>query len=249
MLNHTKLFNIDYVDTSVEFLAEILLNSPMDNKLNVVVTPNVDHVVRIVKQDSLKELYNSANYCVNDSRVLQFLAKLFLNKNVSLVTGSDLTKHLITKCDLSFFKVAVIGSSPEQITMLKKCAGDSSLPDDICHFNPVMGVLNNEYAINETVEFIVKNEADLTFIAIGSPQQEIVAIEAARRLTKGSLLCVGASIDYLTGKEKRAPELIQKMCLEWLYRFLQSPRKRFRRYFINCPQIFYLLLKERFKKP
>jgi exopolysaccharide biosynthesis WecB/TagA/CpsF family protein len=64
-------------------------------------------------------------------------------------------------------------------------------------------------------------------------------------LNTGVILCIGASIDYLTGKETRAPKWLQQIRMEWFYRFLQSPIKRFKRYFINCPQIFYLLWKER----
>ena len=87
---------------------------------------------------------------------------------------------------------------------------------------------------------------DLVFVAVGSPQQEIVAAKIQQRVNTGVILCVGASIDYLTGKEIRAPKFIQMLYLEWLFRFAQSPIKRFRRYFINCPQIFYYLLRERF---
>ncbi|MDP1777099.1 MAG: WecB/TagA/CpsF family glycosyltransferase, partial [Brevundimonas sp.] len=71
------------------------------------------------------------------------------------------------------------------------------------------------------------------------PKQELFAhaLRAAGRKT-GVALCVGASVDFLTGRQKRAPRIFQQLSLEWLHRLLSQPRRMFRRYVIEGPAIF-----------
>jgi UDP-N-acetyl-D-mannosaminuronic acid transferase (WecB/TagA/CpsF family) len=59
---------------------------------------------------------------------------------------------------------------------------------------------------------------------------------------------VGASLDFLTGNEKRAPEWIQQMSLEWLYRLAQNPRRLARRYLVRGPRFFAHLRRARFER-
>jgi exopolysaccharide biosynthesis WecB/TagA/CpsF family protein len=79
-------------------------------------------------------------------------------------------------------------------------------------------------------------------------QQGIVARRIAdHSQATGIGLCVGASIDFLTGKQRRAPLWVQKAGLEWLYRLLSDPRRLASRYLIECPKIFYLMFSKRRK--
>jgi exopolysaccharide biosynthesis WecB/TagA/CpsF family protein len=78
------------------------------------------------------------------------------------------------------------------------------------------------------------------------PQQEILACQiAGNPQVRGVGLCVGAAIDFLTGKQRRAPVWIQKIGLEWFYRLLSDPRRLASRYLIECPRIFYLICSKR----
>ena len=62
-----------------------------------------------------------------------------------------------------------------------------------------------------------------------------------RAVARGLALCVGASINFLTGLERRAPVWMQHLSLEWLFRLLQDPRRLARRYLVRGPRIFALL--------
>jgi exopolysaccharide biosynthesis WecB/TagA/CpsF family protein len=80
------------------------------------------------------------------------------------------------------------------------------------------------------------------------PQQEILASRiAANPLARGVGLRVGASIDFLTGQQRRAPVWVQKAGFEWLYRLLSDPRRLASRYLIECPRIFYMICFKRSK--
>jgi UDP-N-acetyl-D-mannosaminuronic acid transferase (WecB/TagA/CpsF family) len=80
------------------------------------------------------------------------------------------------------------------------------------------------------------------FLAIGSPQQEIIAQKLKERgVVRGLALCVGTAVNYMTGTERRAPSWMQRTGFEWLFRLLQNPRRLAKRYLVRGPIIFFLL--------
>jgi exopolysaccharide biosynthesis WecB/TagA/CpsF family protein len=235
------LLNIHFLNISLNQILNLVLKVKQPT---IIVTPNVDHLIRANQSSDIANLYLNADLCINDSRVLSWLASLFLDKKLASVTGSDLTQNLLAHSELSHKTIAIIGCDTNQISKLELANPKQTV---IKHFNPPMQFLNNAQATQHIQDFLIEAEADFIFLAVGSPQQEKLAHLVKPKLKKGVILCIGASIDYLTGKERRAPLWIQKIRMEWFFRFIQAPQKRFKRYFINCPQIFYLLWKERQK--
>jgi exopolysaccharide biosynthesis WecB/TagA/CpsF family protein len=100
--------------------------------------------------------------------------------------------------------------------------------------------------LREAVDFVLTHPARFVFLAVGSPQQEILAaaIAATRRAT-GVGLCIGASLEFLAGAARRAPRWVQHAGLEWLYRLGKEPRRLARRYLHDCPAVLPMLLSER----
>jgi exopolysaccharide biosynthesis WecB/TagA/CpsF family protein len=110
-----------------------------------------------------------------------------------------------------------------------------------------MGFINDPVAVEDCLSFIESaSPFRFCFLAVGSPQQEAIAQALrARGAARGLALCIGASLNFITGLEKRAPLWMQKMALEWLYRLLQNPRRLARRYLIRGPRIFAHLRRSR----
>jgi exopolysaccharide biosynthesis WecB/TagA/CpsF family protein len=89
--------------------------------------------------------------------------------------------------------------------------------------------------------------ARFILIAVGSPQQELIAAAICDMPdARGTGLCIGAAIDYLAGRERRAPRWMRRLALEWLHRLLVNPARMWRRYLVDGPRIF--LLAWRFRK-
>ena len=101
------------------------------------------------------------------------------------------------------------------------------------HINPPMGFINDAYEVNNVLEFAKEVQPHFIFLAVGSPQQEILAEILKSCLENGVALCVGASILFLAGEETRAPEWLQKCHLEWCFRMLINPKVLVGRYFGN----------------
>jgi exopolysaccharide biosynthesis WecB/TagA/CpsF family protein len=114
---------------------------------------------------------------------------------------------------------------------------------DLQHYSPPMGFIRDRNAVEQTLEFVEAHSPfRFCFIGVGSPQQELLARELKQRdRARGLALCIGASINFLTGAERRAPRWMQVTNLEWLYRLLQDPGRLAKRYLVRGPRIFRLL--------
>lgn len=205
-----------------------------------LVTPNVDHLVRLAKEpDVFKPLYEASWLSVCDSRILELLAAAS-GIPLKAVPGSDLTQqlfdHVITADDV----INVIGADEE---IIEKIKSQYNL-DKVNLHQPPMGMRYKRDAIEAAAEFVAKHPARYTFICVGSPQQEMVAKACLDRGDCVGLgLCVGASLDFLGGRAKRAPKWVQKIRMEWLFRLLSEPRRLWKRYLIEGPKIFALWVK------
>lgn len=226
---------------------DTLVDHIFETKRFTLVTPNIDHIVRINRDPNLKGLYLNSSICINDSRVFSLIYFIFYFDLLPAIPGSDLTKKIFSNPKIAGKSIAVIGCESWQIDYLNKFVLSNKV--SISHYNPPMQFYDDVLEVQKVVDFVKDDHFEFVFLAVGSPQQEILADKIKCLSLDSKVLCIGASIDYLTGKERRAPKWIQIIYLEWLFRFLQLPHKRFHRYFINCPRIFYYLIVERLKRP
>lgn len=204
-----------------------------------LVTPNVDHVVRLSRLDPAgpeHQAYAQAGWCLCDSRILARLAEM-CGIVLPVVPGSDLTALLVRDILDPSDRICLIGGDPST-----KAALASLRPDiTIDQFIPPMNLRSDPAARTTAARFAVDHPARFTLIAVGSPQQELIAQEISTIAgAAGTALCIGASIDFLTGRSKRAPRWMQRASLEWLHRLASDPARLWRRYLVEGPRIFLL---------
>jgi exopolysaccharide biosynthesis WecB/TagA/CpsF family protein len=205
------------------------------NGLAYVVTPNVDHVVRLKDDPQFRESYAAASFVLLDSRVLASLLRLTGQGRLPVCTGSDLTAELFRHVIRPDDPIVLVGGRPEQAAALAARYGLRNLR----HHDPPMGFINDPAATTACLEFLeAQSPFRFGFLAVGSPQQEFVARALkARGQARGLVLCVGAALDFLTGEARRAPAWMQRLSLEWLHRLLQNPGRLAHRYLVRGPRI------------
>lgn len=232
----------NYLDIEFDCVkSDVILRQIVDRSADApfvyIVTPNVDHVVRLHHaHPHLRQVYRHAWATLCDSRIL---AKLAASDAIALpvTTGSDLTAALCRDGIDRDARIAIVGGDDGMIDALRQRYGFT----DIIHFNPPMGFINDADARAEAAAFIVGARARYTFLAVGSPQQELLAHDVATRgEATGLALCVGASLEFLAGSKRRAPRVVQALSLEWLFRLATDPGRLWRRYMIEAPQIFLI---------
>jgi exopolysaccharide biosynthesis WecB/TagA/CpsF family protein len=208
-------------------------------RFSYMVTPNVDHLVQLHRRSADKELwdsYEAADLCLCDSRILQSLARI-VGIELQLVPGSDLTERLLHQVPNHLHSIAVIGGDEEILGELRSLFPGRTWR----HHSPPMGVRTNAAAQQGIIEFIEASAADLVFFAIGAPQSELLCHRLAQRQkARGVALCVGASLEFLTGAKRRAPVWLQRLKLEWFFRLMAEPRRLGRRYLLEGPEIFMI---------
>ena len=214
------------------------------NRYTFAVTPNVDHLIRYHDDAAFRAHYRAAGYVLMDSRVVRTLVRLMKGIRLPICTGSDLTVTLLSKVANPTDRIVMLGGTAQQAQHLAMLYGLKNVQ----HHNPPMGFVKDPDAVEECLRFIERaSPFRFCFLAVGSPQQELIAHQLKTRgVARGFAICVGASINYITGAEKRAPEWVQRLTLEWLYRLYPEPAERLaRRYLLRGPRIFRYLFRAR----
>jgi exopolysaccharide biosynthesis WecB/TagA/CpsF family protein len=208
-------------------------------RLGYVVTPNVDHLIRLHDDAAFRAAYDDASYVLLDSRVLAALLKLTRAIVAPVCTGSDLTAALFGQVIAADDAVVIVGGSDAQFARISA----ASRLRNGHHFNPPMGFIGDAAATERCLRFIEEHSPfRFCFLAVGSPQQELVARQLKQRdRARGLVLCIGASLNFLTGDERRAPSWMQRLSLEWLHRLLQDPARLAHRYLVRGPRVLGLL--------
>ena len=209
-----------------------------------VVTPNADHLVRLSRDpQTYKPLYDAAWLRLLDSRAIDKVGRLLSLQPPPVVTGSDLTEAMVEEAVRSRRPVTIIGMEPAEVQALVERTGLD--PAVVAHHNPPMGLDGNPAAFEAALRFVEEHPARFVFLAVGSPRQERLAkcLQERGRAT-GIGLCIGASLLFLTGAEKRAPMPLRRAGLEWVWRLGMNPRRMWRRYLVDDVAVLRLLWRE-----
>jgi exopolysaccharide biosynthesis WecB/TagA/CpsF family protein len=209
------------------------------DRFGYVVTPNVDHVIRHYHDPEFRALYAQAAYVFLDSHFLAHVVRFLGGRRHRVSPGSDLTAAMMSDVIKPSDVVVMVGGSAGQAQELRTRFGLKALQ----HINPPMNFIRDEVAVESCLRAIESHSPfRFCFLAVGSPQQEIIAKKLKERgAARGLALCIGASIDFITGAEKRAPAWMRKSGLEWVFRLIQNPKRLAKRYLVRGPRIFLLL--------
>lgn len=239
-------FSVRFDSYTYSDLSDVFARLMQRQKYAYIVTPNVDHVAFIDKNDTdvfgmhIADIYEQADISVCDSRVLALLIRLLGHKPPPVVTGSDMTAWLFNHYLTSEHKVAIIGMS--DITPLRL-----KYPSyNFVHHNPAMGFIRKPEEFEKAAEFLkAAGKLDFVLLAVGSPQGEMLANYLKRTdSATGVALSIGASLNFLVGTEKRAPEVFRRLSIEWLWRWVTNPRRLTKRYLHDFVAISRLFVKE-----
>jgi N-acetylglucosaminyldiphosphoundecaprenol N-acetyl-beta-D-mannosaminyltransferase len=242
MTRVVRLLGLEFADLDAEAAAVLLARRDPTEPFGYVTTPNADHLVRLHRRPELLPLYQDALLRLLDSRVVASAARLCGLAVPHVAPGSDLTTLLLTRHLAVGERITIIGLAAAWVPkLMARCT--IAAP---AHYDPPLGFDHDPAAMRTAVDFVLSHPARFVFLAVGSPRQEMLA--AAIRATgqaRGVGLCIGASLEFIAGAHRRAPLWMQHAGLEWLHRLSGDPLHLARRYLIESPSIFPLLLNQR----
>lgn len=224
-----------------------LIRKALENNTQIHHTVvNAGKIVALQKDEQLRESVNQADIINADGQAVVWASKMLRKPLKERVAGIDLFANLLALADKKGCQVYLLGAKPEILKTLVKKLGKQFSSDLIagCHhgyFSP-----EEERLI---VNNIAQSGANMLFVAMSSPKKEIFLNTHKKALQNiNFIMGVGGSFDVLAGKTKRAPKWMQNAGLEWFYRFLQEPKRMWKRYLIGNIKFISLLIKEKRKK-
>ncbi len=173
------------------------------------------------KDTSIKTLLNNADLSVPDGIGIVIASKINGNSVKQRVTGIDLMNQILGCAKTNGWRVFLLGSAPgvaENAAI--KMTGVSIAGTHHGYFKE-----NDERAI---VSIIKNSKPDILFVGLGSPRQEQFLTRYYKEMGAAVNMVIGGSLDVISGSKTRAPRIVQKLNIEWLYRLFQEP-KRWRR--------------------
>lgn len=241
MNNKVRILNIDILN---------IAQSDMLNQLSegILLTPNVDHIVKLQKDEYFYKIYQDTDWVVCDSKIVALGLKFLGTPIKEVIPGSSFfTEYYLYHRNNENVKIFLLGAAEgvalEAMHRINNRVGRAII---VGAHSPSFGFEKNEKECKDVIGIINKTDANVLLVGVGAPKQEKWITKYKDQLTKVKLyMALGATIDFEAGNIKRAPKIFQKLALEWLYRMFVDPKRLIKRYLIDDVPFFYYLLKQK----
>lgn len=206
---------------------------------------NAGKVNLMQEDDRLTEVINNCPLINADGQSIVWGSKILGNELPERVAGIDIFTELVRISAEKGYKPYFFGATEEVV---------STVVNKFKNMYPsleIAGYRNGYFTEDKSkkiAEDIRNSNADILFVAFSSPKKEYWINENMTIMKVPFAMGVGGSFDVIAGKTTRAPKWMQKVGLEWFYRFIQEPRRMFKRYIGGNIKFIFLILKEKYKE-
>ncbi len=206
---------------------------------------NVHMVIEAYWNSNLAINVNNANLVTADGVPLKLALKILYGIYTERIAGMDMMPSLIKECEKEKLSIGFYGSSDQTLNAIKeRIKAEHPNLTIACQINPPFKEITFEEK-TETIQIINASKANIVFVCLGCPKQEMWMAENSKEIN-AILLGVGGAFQIYAKERKRAPEWMRTFAMEWLFRFLQEPKRMLKRYFITNSLFIFLLIKEFF---
>lgn len=210
---------------------------------------NVDVVMKIENDPELKRVVDKADMVFVDGKPLVWIAKHHGNPVKAKISGSDLVPLLMEVAAEKGYTVFIIGGKDGVAEEARRKLEEKHRKIRIIGtYAPPFGFEKDQKELDNINAMITAVHPDLLIACFGCPKQEKWIYKNYQKYDAKVSICAGATVDFLAGNVKRAPRWMSEHGLEWFYRFLQEPKRMFKRYFVDDVKILELAKKYRPKK-
>ena len=223
----------------------ILAHASSSGETAYVITPNAQHIVLLNDDIRLREIYRNADLVLPDGISLVFAARMFGHELPERVTGVDLFQSLCAGAAKAKMKVFFLGGRPNSADLCAAHLRQRNPGLDVETYCPPMGFENDPAELENIAKKIRNSGARILFAGLGTPKQEYWIYDHGIHLGVSVCIGIGGSFEMVSGVVKRAPQWVQALACEWLYRLCIEPRRMWRRYLIGNSQFISIILNQR----
>ena len=185
-----------------------------------VVTPNPEIVETCRENAEARRAVNGADLVIPDGIGVIYGARILGTPLKERTPGIEFGTHMIEKCARLGKSVFFLGAKPG-VAELAAENMKKKFPD-----LKVAGTHDGYFKEDApVVEKVRASGADLLFVCLCAPKQELWIARNAAKLRVGAVIGVGGTFNFIAGKVKRAPMWMQKCGLEWLHRLIKNPKR------------------------
>lgn len=214
----------------VQALTDIITELKTRRDSFLACTLNVDHLVKLRSDDAFRAAYSKARFVTADGFPIVMLARV-RGHSIQRTTGSDLIVPLCQAAASAGYSIFLLGSTDDTLAKAAQYLKQN------CPGLEIAGMAAPPYGFDPTSDMasrmadtIAASGARLCLVALGAPLQERFSAHAME-LTRGvGFMGVGASLDFFSGRQQRAPKLVQSLNMEWAWRLFSNPRRLWLRY-------------------
>lgn len=201
---------------------------------------NAAKLVAMRSDPELRQVVEACELVTADGQAVVWASRLLGDPLPGRVAGIDLMHELFALAERQSYSVYILGARAEVLACAVERIREAHPKLEIAGFRDGYFPPSEDRPVAEE---IAACSPDMLFVAISSPRKEHFLGSYREVLNVPFVMGVGGAIDVVAGLTRRAPRLMQRLGLEWLYRLLQEPRRLFRRYLTT--NIAFLVLTAR----
>jgi N-acetylglucosaminyldiphosphoundecaprenol N-acetyl-beta-D-mannosaminyltransferase len=271
-MNFIKILDVRVDDVGYNQVIKTIQKYIKLNKPHQICTVNPEYILQAQEDDELKHIVNNSSLNTADGGGIYF-ASLYLKKPIKYkVTGIDLIYKIAKLSSTKKYKIFLLGgfnnAAKQTASVLKNkypgcnIVGYFEGHPQTKHISKK--IWKNNYQTKKTMDLIEKNplldktnmkiinkvtqtKPHILLVAYGCPKQDKFIARYKKYLNVPVMIGVGGSFDYISKKISRAPKIMRQIHLEWLYRLIHEPKKRFYR-IINAVIVFPYRIVTNYKK-
>ncbi|MBC8006660.1 MAG: WecB/TagA/CpsF family glycosyltransferase [Prolixibacteraceae bacterium] len=243
---HLVLLGLKFDALTLEQAAHAVVTAAKAKHKGLVVTPNVDHLVMLQTDADMRSIYQKAAFVFADGMPVIWLSRFTSRSGLPMrVTGADLLPAVCAGAAGAGVSLFFMGGQPG---VAERAAQNlrAEFPglQIIGTYCPPMGFEKDPAETLRMVDLVNRFQPDILCFGVGAPKQEKWAAAQLDKLAVGPILCIGAAFDFAAGTIKRAPQLVQRFGLEWLWRLSNEPGRLWRRYLLRDSRFLLLAGRE-----
>ncbi len=245
-MTRLRLMNTEIDNLTMDETLDAIDNLIKEDNCSYVVTPNVDHIVQLERDEELKRVYENASLILTDGKPLIWISNWYKTPIKEKISGSDLFPRV---CDLAAKKgytMYLLGAAKGVAAkaannLMNKYKGLNIVGT----YSPPFGFEKDKAELKKIESQIQDVHPDILIVGLGCPKQEKYMYHHCKELGVPISFGLGASIDFEAGNIKRAPKWMSEHGLEWLYRITQDPKRLAKRYLVDDMKIIGIARKYR----
>jgi N-acetylglucosaminyldiphosphoundecaprenol N-acetyl-beta-D-mannosaminyltransferase len=246
MHSKVNILGVQVSSLTNEELLNTIINSITNKQFSQIAITPTNSIVAAFKEKRISEIYNKAEIVLCDGMPVKWASHFLGTPIKERITGLDVLPNVVKLSSQKNFSIFLLGASPGVGDLLAKVITEQ-YPNIIItgiYVPPFMKVFSEEEN-QKMVNAVNASSADIVLVSLTAPKQDIWIAQNRSTLNPAVYIGIGGAFEVIAGLARRSPIWMQKAGLEWLYRFIQEPKRLFRRYFLEAPIFIPLVIKQK----